>query len=378
MEIINKTLENYFVLANNLKQEFNNKKYSFIKAVYIHGSFARGEITPKESDINLMIFTKKKDILKKDIDLLSSIKENLDKKYSIKIEFKINNIEKNSLKNITTDMFYPYLYDFILNSFFIYGERIEDKLLNILKAKTFFEFSFETTSVFSKIRIDFLESYFQENKYKMYYNLYKYSRLLKQLKVNEEKIENLVKKITDYKNIDKEEILKYILKFEELLEKTDLKKIFENNKKLKLFLGSAIGGLVYNTKTKKILIIEDTKQTCSFWSQSKNAKTKGKESLSEIKEEIEKNTGIENITIVNEKIGECHNWYEKEKNTFKKIQTEYYYATTNCLKKINSKAKWIKLSEVKEYVSSPCLGYITKSFYQDFIKKIKEKSNKTI
>ena len=63
MDIINKNLESYFSLANELKEEFNNKKYAFIKSVYIHGSFARGEITPKESDINLMIFTKKKEIL---------------------------------------------------------------------------------------------------------------------------------------------------------------------------------------------------------------------------------------------------------------------------------------------------------------------------
>ncbi len=373
MEIINKNLESYFSLANELKEEFNNKKYAFIKSVYIHGSFARGEITPKESDINLMIFTKKKEILEKEIETIYNIKQKIESNYSIKIEFKINNIEKNSLKNITTDMFYPYLYDFILNSFYIYGERIEDKLLKILKNKTYFEFSFETTSVFSKIRIDFLENYFKENKYRMYHNLYKYSRLLKQLKVNEEDIEKLVLKITDYKNIDKEEILKYILKFEELLEKADLKEIYENNKKLKLFLGYAKGSLIYNTKTKKLLILREDRNICSFWSKPEK-QVKNKITLKDIKKDIKNNCGIEKITIVKNKIGECHNWYEKEDNSFKKIHTEYYYATTDSPEmpiKDNCYA-WIKLNEIQKYISSPCLGYIAKAFYEDYIKKLEK------
>ncbi len=171
-------------------------------------------------------------------------------------------------------MFYPYLYDFILNSFFIYGNRLEEDLLEILKKKSYFEFSFETTSVFSKIRIDFLESYFEDNKYRMYHNLYKYARLLRQLKVNEKEVEDRLLKIKDYNNIDKEIILNQILKFEEILEKTDLKKIYESNKKLKVILGYARGGLVYNTKTKKLLITEDEKASCSFWSYPKNLKDK--------------------------------------------------------------------------------------------------------
>lgn len=371
MEIIDRNIENYYIIANILKDKFNNSKFKFIKSVYIHGSFARGEITPKESDINIMVFTKKKEILKTDIEKISKIKEDISKDHNIKIEFKINNLEKNNLKQITTDLFYPYLYDFVLNSFFIYGVRIEEDLLKILKTKTYFEFNFETTSVFSKIRIDFLENYFEDNKYKMVRNLYKYARLLKQLKVSEEKVKKVINSVTDYKNIEKETILKQIMFFEETLEKTDLKKIYENNKNLKINLGFARGGLVYNLKAKKILLLENKNSSCSFWSKP-SAKDK-KESIEVIKKEIQETTGIENINIVNKKIGECHNWFEEKNNSFNKIHTEYYYATTESEEtSLKKDFKWVKINEIKEHISSPCLGYIAKSFYEDFIKKIEK------
>jgi len=376
MEIINKNIEEYFNLANNLKEMFNQKKYTFIKSVYIQGSFARGEVVPKESDLNIMVFTKKDDILKKDVEKLDAIKESINKKSNIKIEFKINSIKKKNLKNITTDLFYPYLYDFILNSFFIYGNRIEEDLLKYLKNKSYFEFNFETTNVFSKIRIDFLENYFENNKYKMYHNLYKYSRLLKQLKVNEDEINKTISKIQDYKNIDKEEILKYILKFEEWLEKTNLKEIYENNKKLKIILAYARGGLVYNKKTKKILLLEDDHSSCSFWSYPKGGVLKKEMNapLQTVKREIEEETGLKNVKVIKKKIGECHHWFEKSTSTFRKTHTEYYYATTDSeeikVSKEHINYKWVKISEIPEYISSPCLGYIAKSFYEDFIKKL--------
>jgi bis(5'-nucleosidyl)-tetraphosphatase len=117
----------------SLIDKLNQIKPEFIKSVYVYEFLQPNKDT--DNKIKITIITTKKELTPEEQKILAEIKENNLK--IIEVEFKEYSFSEMIDPNVEDDASLLKLYDFLINAYVIYGERIENTLSNYLKEKNF-------------------------------------------------------------------------------------------------------------------------------------------------------------------------------------------------------------------------------------------------
>lgn len=365
MNILNFELQKYYDAFFYLKKILKAVDSDFIKSVYVYGSFTRNELIPDISDLDVMFFVDKYKLSKENLDTISKINEAILEEYKIHMVFRIHTIDELLSEFIAEDIFYPYLLDLLFYGICIFGESLEYKFIDVIKNKNIKQTMFETKIAFTNKKNDFLDAYLKEKKYEMADSIYDIFLLLKTYLIDPQiKIDYTIKCEKNYKD----KSLDYFLNLFNMLEKhyseIDYLKINNLFKEIKFEPGFGRGALLYNPDTKKILILEHSFGGGGWWALPKGGVEPDEINNPEktVKREILEETGILDITLDLDKIGTTYHTFRKTPTFFRKVITEYYFATTFSKEIVVSDEhlnhKWIEFSEIKNYIQASNLKYI--------------------
>lgn len=367
--ILNKDISNYYYMVKDLQDLLTSKNIDFIHSVYIYGSFARDEIIPGLSDLDVMFFVNKEKISNENLLLINELNSTIRQKYDIPMVFRIHNLDELSSKIISEDLFVPYLFDLTINSFCIFGERIEYKFVEMLKNKSKEDFFYELQTTFYVLKQNFYDAYFISDKYKMSDVIYDFYRILNLFGVNFDfKLENSFKV---KENVDKnttESLLSIFSKIYSIYNEFNFEKLFEDIKQLNVLVGLARGGILYNLEHKKVLVIEHSFGGGGWWAYPKGGVEKGEfddPSLT-IKREIAEEVGITDVKIDLDKLFEINHYFKKSNYVYRKTKTEFFSVFCNTSQVVLSEEHnsflWLNPSEVPNYVTSNGLKFVLDVF----------------
>lgn len=315
--MVNKKINNYFFAIDYMKDLFVHKKYRFIDSVLVYGSVARGEIIPGLSDIDIMIFVNKNKLNEKELYQIHKLNEDAVSKFNLKIVFRVHTPHDFELRS--RDLYYPFLYDLLLNSFVIYGANKEEQIYSLLK-----EFDIETAkeeffSAISGIKQVFYDGYLHNNKYKMGDSLYDLFRIYALFGLSQKAptINYTIKLKKKSKKYYRDLFLKFDFCF-------DFNKIFSSIREKQILFGKSYGAILVNKKDKKVILLQDKN---NWWSFTKGGKKETESTFATIKREIFEETGISDVEIING-LGIITHWYYSKKGDIRKIYSEYYLAVT--------------------------------------------------
>lgn len=376
MEILDAKLKKYYDAMFYLKEILKKTNSKFIKSAYIYGSFTRNEIIPDISDLDVMFFVDRNELSKENLEMISNINESVLEKYRLHMVFRVHTIEELHSLYTAEDIFFPYLLDLLFGAICIYGEGLELQFLENLKNKTLDQVIFETKVAFTNKRNDFLNAYFKEDKYVMVDSIYDYYLLLKNYFITPEiKVEYTIKKPENFEKQNSEELLVLFLNLEKSYKEIDFERIFQFAKIIKFEPGYGRGAILYNLDTKKILILDHSHGGGGWWALPKGGVEPDELNNPEktVKREIFEETGISDVDLNLELIGETYHTYRKTENFFRKVRTEYYFATTHTqeikLSDEHLSYKWIDISEINKLIEANNVKYILNKWFFKFGEK---------
>jgi len=351
-------ITDYFELVSDLKDIFTKKKLRFVYSVYIYGSFARDQIIPGLSDIDVMIFIKKNSLSVSEIKMIRQINTHLLEKYKIHMVFRIHNIQElyeNKLRS--DDLLYPFLYDLILHGFTIYGANIDLKLMGCLKKINYDLYVSEFITVRSMLRNEIFVGFANKDNYKLGDAIFDYYRLLTlwkdvKLDLNQE-IKLISKSLRYYKSIFK--------KIDSEYDFVDLETVFDKNQKLTILLGTAIGAILYNPKLEKILILENSFGGGGWWGYPKGGLHKNESMTNCLLREIKEETNLSDVSILYY-LGFINHKYMKDSFTLRKTTTYYYLVYTNdrniVISDEHNNFKWVTKNQANKFIKANNLKFV--------------------
>lgn len=365
MNLLNFELQKYYDAFFYLKKILKDTNLDFIKCVYVYGSFSRNELISEISDLDVMFFVDKDKLSKENLDVISKINESVLEKYKLHMVFRIHTIGELTSEFIAEDLFYPYLLDLLFYGVCIFGEGLEYKFIEVIKNKDIKQIIFETKTAFTNKKNDFLNAYLKENKYEMADSIYDLFLLLKTYLIDPQiKIDYTIKCEKNYKDKDLDYFQNLFIILEKQYSEINYSKICDLFKEIKFEPGFGRGALLFNPDTKKILILEHSFGGGGWWALPKGGVEPDEINNPEktVKREILEETGILDVTLDLKKIGTTYHTFRKTPIFFRKVITEYYFATTFSKEIIVSDEhlnhKWIDFSEVKNYIQASNLKYI--------------------
>lgn len=339
------------LILNNEKIKYFDKQKEIIdkinevnlntRAIYLIDDLINYNVISNINNIKITLFTDKKNIK---LDFLKDVKD-------INISLEKYNID--NLKNT----YFPEIYDFLLNSFIVYGDKIETHILNYLKSLDINNIKEQTVSFFNSLNYKIEKNYNNKELTNLRINLFRYYRCLLNLNFIDDK--NHSKFLEYYDNI--EDLFSYFKILQKEVNNLDYSFIFKRIKEIDLVCGQAAGVILYNKKTNKFLILEHSFRGGGWWAFPKGGIEKNETHIDTIKREVFEETGITNLEI-KDYLYQTNHYYYCDSNKIRKTKPFFYLAITEETNVVVSEEhlsyKWLDVSEINKYIKPNNLLHI--------------------
>lgn len=354
---LDKNINEYYVIEKLLAEKLEKEKPEFIKSVYVYGSLAKDEIVPYKSNINILVIVTGELFKSTEITLIKEIKDAVSVK-DVNLVFNVYSLADITNKERNTLLLFPFLNDILVNSYIIYGENIEHLISDKINNMTVDNVKLESEIVFNKvIPARFMAAYLENKSNEMkttIYDLYKYITYFKKIKLD---LDYRIKE----QNLDSDHLLNLFCILRKEADNLDYENKLKDIKEHAVIPGRAAGVILFNTNLKKVLILEHSCDGGGWWAFPKGGIEKHETHRDTINREVDEETGIKNINII-DYLYQTNHLYTGDGNRIRKTKTFFYFATTTesevKVSEEHLNYKWVDINDAKNYIKSNYLLFI--------------------